>query len=436
MRFRLSLSRMIIVFGLGAVSLMAISCKRDEAPSTSTRPTPPDPPKPAAHAITLGLVAHPGALPLVLAEVQGAFEKHLVDAHFRFFESTEAVARELASGGVDAGMLSPGEALKPRETGAFTLLQVLSRNAGSLTVSRPLWNAIQPHLLRKAGGEPVHPIHANTLALVAQRVTRERAPIAFQIDAPLATDAFLLRYWLKAAGITSGDESLFHPSIRFARIQLLTENDAPSSPHRGHAGSPWDKPDGQVTLIDSEAIVRDVPDTVLAVRAAWLATHRESAIGTVAGALKAAQWLEESADHRTEALETFLETAADALSAEQRQHIQTVGLESGSSATFSKNASAAPDRTSALWIVAQMVQWGHLPATMTDSDLGRMVDETLDREVFVEATKRAASYPAGLRSRLEEERPIEAVLDGRHFRPATPTAFIQRPRPAADSNFD
>lgn len=193
---------------------------------------------------------------------------------------------------------------------------------------------------------------------------------------------------------------------------------------RGHAGSHWDQPDDQTTLISDEEIVRDLPAAYFAARPDWAEAHRETLTRTLAAILDAGLWLDSSMEHRREAQTAILETFSGHLSPEARARMEARGIANVGGITFGENGSSAPDHATALWILSQMARWGYLPAGLTDDDFRAIADTTLRPDLFHEALERS-ELASGSPIRPRRDATIEHVIDGNHFHPKQPTRYLR-----------
>ncbi len=382
--------------------------------------------------ITLGVVPDLGAAPIIMAIERGLFEKHGVSPSIRILETTDEVRRQLVAGELDAGMLYPGEALLPREKVDLTISSILVRNAGAVSVPPSLWTSMQPYLLREAGGEAVHPIHADTLRQLAQESDRAEIPIHFQIEAPLDTNTLTLGYWLGAGGIFPDIGPLPPPSPspgeppfdKHNRVVLSKQ--PPPGITKGLSSSLWHRPADHIVLVSNEAIVKDLPSSVLASLATWNQANRETLVSCVAALIEAGQWLDASMENRRTAATELAQVLGGPVGAPSTPPANPLNfdLTSANSVTFADNGSATPDRPSSLWILSQMARWGHLPPTTTDEAFESLVDQTLEQDLFVDAVKKTEAFLPGIRLRLDRDAIIDQVIDGNRLLPQQTAAYV------------
>ncbi|MFT4637843.1 MAG: nitrate/nitrite transport system substrate-binding protein [Verrucomicrobiales bacterium] len=381
--------------------------------------------------VRIGIVKDAGAAPIVMAQSQGLFEKHGLTVTLTPLESTEAVRRELARGNLEIGMLHPGDALVPNKGSDFIVPLVLSRNDGAISVSMELWEAMQAELLRDAKGQALLPLRAEALGLATQRASQQGAPMQFKIESAHAASTYALCYWLAAAGITPAmtmDIAASHQFVDGARV--LVSPKVPTDPFHGHAGSFVDQPSGQMTLINAGDIVRDLPSSLLAARADWTTANEETLLRAVTAVIEAGEWLDASMDNRRQASDEIAQTLGTNSATLQAILTGSVPLAGNPSVpsdqvSFARNASAAPDRVRALWILSQMARWGQLPGNMSDGEFQQIAEKIFRPELFVEAVKRSGVSMPSLRMRLDEDAILEHLIDGNRFKPGQPKAYLE-----------
>ena len=418
---------LVLLFCAPVWALLTSGCDPRQKEGAPPKIEIPAEPVQVLQSIRIGVVRDIGAAPIVVAHTRGLFEKHGLSASLRVLDSTGEVLRLLAAGELEAGMVHPAEALLPRETDDYTISIVLARNAGAISVSPSLWERMQGHLPRLAGGEAVHPIHADALRLLAQEADLEQKPIRFQTPSPLSTDTLTLGYWLAAGGIRPEDAARGgtpapHPYLRHARV-LLSEQPDPDGAD-GRTGSLWRRPKDDIVVVSSEAVVNHLPSFVLSSLAEWNEANRETLVSCVAALLEAGQWLDESMENRGAAVAELVSSLGEGNPEPSGGSPLNIDLTSGTGVSFTDNGSATPDWPSSLWILSQLVRWGHLPSTTTNDAYESLVAQTLVQDIFIDAVEKTGAYLPGLRLRLDRDTTIEQVIDGNRLLPGETAAYV------------
>ena len=77
-------------------------------------------------------------------------------------------------------------------------------NGNAITVSNDVWAKMKPNIPKMADGRPVHPIKADSLKPVIEKLNDEGKPFKMGMVFPVSTHNYELRYWLAAGGIHPG----------------------------------------------------------------------------------------------------------------------------------------------------------------------------------------------------------------------------------------
>ena len=260
-------------------------------------------------------------------------------------------------------------------------------------------------------------MHGDALLPVVQSMREDAPRMTFVVDSDHASSTYAICYWLGAAGITPvwGDSpaSPAHAHLERARVEVTTVPVSLGSFH-GRAGCRDGNSSG-VPLIRDYDVVRDLPTAVLAASRSWAGENRATLVSTLAALVEASNWLDASMESRREASGEF-EAMFPGVSS-------NVLMDSSASAIiFGRNASAAPNRSHALWLLTQMIRWGHLPSSLGDAELVEMAESAFRADVFREAVVASGSELSGMEARLEDD-VLTYLIDGNHFRSQKPSAY-------------
>jgi two-component system, oxyanion-binding sensor len=301
---------------------------------------------------------------------------------------------------------------------------VLGRGGNAITMAGPVFDE-----MCAAAGAPLSAEPKTTGAALAEVVRRRRAPLTLGMVFPFSTHNYDLRYWLAAAGI--------HPDqdVRLVAIPppLMVE-----SLRAGHidgfcVGEPWNSLAvadgiGRIVTTKSQLSPHGV-EKVLAVPPT-LAEDGDT-LGALLRALAAgAEW----ADAREN-----VPQLAQLLAVPQYLDVPATLIEDGLTGRlalgdggrlddpdflyFARYGGTAPREDEALWLYAQMVRWGQLPA----SDASREAAMRVFRPDLYRAhlgPRAAAPLPQPFDGHTFDPTDVDAYLEGLSVR----TPYVAAPR--------
>ncbi|MHB2169292.1 CmpA/NrtA family ABC transporter substrate-binding protein [Alsobacter sp. R-9] len=200
---------------------------------------------------------------------------HLDAAHLL---APAAIASSLGAGHVRVPLVAPA---------------ALCLDGNAITVSSRLYAEIMDHL----DGPPTPRATAQALAaVVARRAAGGEAPLTLAHVFPFSTHHYQLRHWLALGGIRPDDD---------VRLVVLPPPYMAGGLESGHidgfcVGAPWSslavRSAGAVLLHAGPEVTPDVPEKVLAFRAAWDAEHPDLVERLVRAIHDAARWCAVSAN--------------------------------------------------------------------------------------------------------------------------------------------
>ena len=251
---------------------------------------------------------------------------------------------------------------------------VLSRGGNAITLAASLFEA-----MCALAGEKL-PADAQATGAALARVVRKRGgPLTLGMVFPFSTHNFDLRLWLAAAGI--------HPD-RDVRLVAIPPPLMVESLRAGHVdgfcvGEPWNSVAvaqslGRIVATKSQLLPRSV-EKVLAVPPAL--TNDAATLRPLLRALSAAAaW----ADDRANAAElshllatpTYLGVPAELIEDALLGGLALGGgrrLDDPDFLFFHRHSANVPDTGEALWLYAQMVRWGQMPASAASREIAARV---------------------------------------------------------------
>lgn len=334
--------------------------------------------------INLGYVPLLDAAPLLLAQELGYFSDAGLDVRLSREVSWANIRDKLCAGALHGAqllapmMISVNLGLN-RVHAALTAGFVLNQNGNTITVSCALRDQ-----LRELNAEALASAHISVLTLkqlIRQRKTRGEAPFTFAVVYPYSCHNYLLRYWLGAGGINP-DHDLNLVVIPPAQMVVQL---AAGRIDGFCVGEPWNQiavaqGHGRL-LLSTWDIWHNAPEKVLAVHRDWADANPSVHLALIRALLRSCQWLEESAN-RDEALALMTQPQYLGFTPE----ILQAGLKNGHHRFFRDSANY-PWHAHGLWILSQMMRWGHVAPGV---DANALIASTFRPDIFRQASLEAA----------------------------------------------
>jgi ABC-type nitrate/sulfonate/bicarbonate transport system substrate-binding protein len=367
--------------------------------------------------LTAGFVPLVDCAVLVVAQELGLAKQHGIELDLVKEPSWASLRDHLNLGYVDcAHALAPMPIASALGVGHVrvecSVPFVLGRGGNAITVARRVFDE-----MCAAAGTSLVPEPRSTGAALAEIVRRRPRPLTLGMVFPFSTHNFDLRYWLAAAGI--------HPDqdVRLVAIPppLMVE-----SLRAGHidgfcVGEPWNSLAvahglGRIVATKSQLLPHGV-EKVLAVPPA-LATDSDTLGALLRALAAAAAWADDRGNAgelaRLLAAPRYLDVPAaliqDGLTG--RLALGDGGrLDDPDFMYFERYGGTAPREDEALWLYAQMVRWGQLPAS--DASI------KVATRVFRPDLYRAHLEPPA-------SSPLPQPFDGRIFDPSDVDAYLAR----------
>jgi len=370
-----------------------------------------------AKRIVAGFVPLVDSAVLVVARELGFAKEHGIELELKKEPSWASLRDHLNLGYLDcAHALAPLPIASAIGAGqvrvACAVPFVLGRGGNAITLAAQLFDEMCWAAGEKLAAEP-----SATGAALARVVRKRREPLTLGMVFPFSTHNFDLRLWLAAAGI--------HPDqdVRLVAIPppLMVE-----SLRAGHVdgfcvGEPWNSVAvaqnlGRIVATKSQLLPRSV-EKVLAVPPAIAddATTLGPLLRALAGA---AAW----ADERANAAElahllaqpTYLGVPAELIEDALLGGLAIGGgqrLDDPDFLFFHRHAANAPQVGEALWLYAQMVRWGQVPARAASQETAARIFRPDLFEILV-----------GEASTIAVPQPFDDV----HFDPADVDAYLKQ----------
>ncbi|MEL6318239.1 MAG: CmpA/NrtA family ABC transporter substrate-binding protein, partial [Pseudomonadota bacterium] len=381
--------------------------------------------------------------PLAAAERKGFFDAAGVAVELVPYRSWSKLARDLASGRLDAAQMLATQPLAAKaealglEPADLVAPLVMSVNGDAVTVSKPIWEEMARFAKRDDEGRAVYPFSAGQLLEVFRAYRKRGAPMIFGVDHPHSSQNYMLRYWLASAGGHPGfyavdapygflkadiDLAAFPPSyMPVALVARFLDGFA--------IAEPWGRQalieGAGVPVVTGAQILPPMANKVLAMRARFVDDEPETVNALLKAVLRGALWIEaERAAGRAAELAALLGDAryvgadpavlepplAGAFEFERGRPEEAADF-----TAFAADFASYPFYSDAIWYLTQMRRWGQISEPKPDSWYLATA-----REVFrVDVYRRAALEL--VREGHAAEADFPWATDG--FRPPT-SAFI------------
>ncbi|WP_416397937.1 CmpA/NrtA family ABC transporter substrate-binding protein [Allohahella sp. A8] len=283
-------------------------------------------------------------------------------------------------------------------------------NGNAITVSNDVWAQMKPKLPMDADGKPEHPIKADALKPVVDKMKNEGKPFKMGMVFPVSTHNYELRYWLAAGGIHPGYYAP-HKGDTSGQLQaeaLLSVTPPPQMPATLEAGTingycvgePWNqqavfKGIGVPVITDYE-IWKNNPEKVFGMTEAFIEKYPNTAVRVTRALIRAAMWLDENNNaNRAKAVKILSQpqyVGAD-YDVIANSMIGTFEYEKGDKRqvpdfnVFFRYNATYPYYSDAIWYLTQMRRWGQIAEDKPDDwykDLAKKVYRT---DIYTKAAK-------------------------------------------------
>ncbi|RKR06607.1 nitrate/nitrite transport system substrate-binding protein [Kushneria sinocarnis] len=317
--------------------------------------------------LTLGMLPLADAAPLVAALHAGFFAGEGLEVTLSIEPSWANIRDRIQLGVLDAAQMLPlmplaaSLGLDGQLTPMLSAL-TLNRNGNAVTVSRPLFAAMQH---QHPGLQPDDPASAGALAeVIAERRASGQALLRFATVYPFSSHRYQLRYWLGSAGIDPD---------RDLELRVMPPPQMAAQLEAGWldgycVGEPWNamarrQHQGEVA-ISGHRIWEGAPEKVLGVTRAWHDAHPGTHQALLRALIRTGAWLDDDTEHRRQAARWmidggYLDAAPEDV--ERSLELRDDGI------IFSRSVTPWPWRSQTLWYAAQMARWGHLPESESDA---------------------------------------------------------------------
>ncbi len=296
-------------------------------------------------------------------------------------------------------------------------------NGNAITVSNAIWAEMKKNVPHK-DGKPVHPIKADSLKPVVEKMRADGKPFKMGMVFPVSTHNYELRYWLAAGNIHPGFYAP-HKGDTSGTINaeaLLSVTPPPQMPSTLEAGTiygycvgePWNqqavfKGIGVPVVTDYE-IWKNNPEKVFGMSKEFTEKYPNTTARIVKALLRAAKWLDDKNNanrpaaveilSRSEYVGADYEVIANSMTG-------TFEYEKGDKRSvpdfnvFFRYFATYPYYSDAVWYLTQMRRWGQIAEPKSDQwyfDIAKSVYRpdiyiTAARELIAEGVMTKDDFP-------------------------------------------
>ncbi|HEY1015048.1 MAG TPA: CmpA/NrtA family ABC transporter substrate-binding protein [Herpetosiphonaceae bacterium] len=367
--------------------------------------------------IRIGFIPLTDCASVVMADKLGLYAKHGLKVEVVKEASWANVRDKLLTGDLDAahclfGMpFSVHAGIGGRAGSELKIAMVLNSNGQGLTLRSELADAL-------GYGEPAR-LKAAVDALKASKTP------TFAATFPGGTHDIWLRYWLAAGGVGQDEVKLITiPPPQMVANMRVGEMDGFC------VGEPWNgvavKEGIGATVLASQDLWDGHPEKALVANPQFAERRRADLKKLMLAIIEASQWLDDL-DHRAEAAAVlsgpaYVNAPAEALAGrllgqyELGAGLGSRSFDAGRAMLFHRGGQVnAPQRSHAIWFMAQYVRFGLLAAA---PDYAAVAERLILRDLYAEvAGELGLAVP-------DDMQPFAVTLDQRQFDPRNPAVAL------------
>ncbi len=324
-------------------------------------------------------------------------------------------------------------------------------NGNGITVSNEIWEMMKPHIDMK-GGNPVHPIKADALKPVIEKLKEDGKTFNMGMVFPVSSHNYELRYWLASGGIHPGFYSNNDASGQLQADAFLSVTPPPQMPatmdagtiHGYCVGEPWNqaavfKGVGVPVVTDYE-IWKNNPEKVFGLTKEFVDANPNTTIAFTKALIRAAKWLDENDNaNRIEAVEILSRSEYVGADPEviAASMTGTFEYEKGDVRdvpdfnVFYRYYATYPYYSDAIWYLTQMRRWGQITENKSDTWYEDVAKSVYLPEVYMQAAKILveeghvveADFPWGTDG---YKAPTSEFIDGKTYDGRKPNDYLNK----------
>jgi nitrate/nitrite transport system substrate-binding protein len=369
--------------------------------------------------LKLGFIKLTDCAPLVVAKELNFFEDEGLYVTLEAQANWKVLLDRVIGGELDGAHMLAGQPLAAT-IGFGTRAHVVTAfsmdlNGNGITVSKAVWDEMKskspalqkPLAMARSGeaGQPAHPVKADLLKPVVQRMRAAGTPMRLGMVFPVSTHNYELRYWLAAGGIRPG---YYTPTDTTGTVDadvLISVTPPPQMPAtlaqgtiQGYCvGEPWNQQAvlrgiGVAVITDHE-IWKNNPEKVFGVTADWAAKHPNTHVAVVKALIRAGKWLDAGIANRKKAC--ALLARPEYVGADEvviaNSMTGTFEYEKGDRRSlpdfnvFFRYFATYPYYSDAVWYLTQMRRWGQIAEPKPDAWYEKVARDVYMPDVYLKA---------------------------------------------------
>jgi nitrate/nitrite transport system substrate-binding protein len=347
--------------------------------------------------LKIGFIALTDCAPLVIAQEKGFFKAEGLDVHVvKEGGGWPGIQQKVINGEYDFSHALAGmpiaATLGINGNANLQALLSLDFNGNAITYGNDIIKKMQNHGLDKTA----RPVSAESLKKYIDakksKEGSEYAPLNFGMVHPVSTHNYELRYWMAASGIKPDEDTTIKP---------FPPPTMPSNLIAGNiegycVGEPWNsrivlKGKGSA-LVTNYDIWNNNPEKVLQARADFIKKNPETTKAVMRAVIKAQMWLDESWEHREEAIKylakkNYVKAPKNVLRKSMSgTFLYNKGVDSANPMfnVFANYYASYPFYSHGMWFITQMYRWGQLdkPVNMKET-----IEKVYRPDLFSEVAK-------------------------------------------------
>lgn len=362
--------------------------------------------------LKLGFIKLTDMAPLAIAKEKGFFEDEGLFVTLEPQANWKVLLDRVISGELDGAHMLAGQPIGAT-IGYGTQAHVVTAfsmdlNGNGITVSNEVWEMMKPHLSKGPDGKIAHPVKADALKAVVDKLKAQGRPFNMGMVFPVSTHNYELRYWLAAGGINPGYYAPENVSGQIGADALLSVTPPPQMPATLEAGTisgysvgePWNqaavfKGIGVPVITDYE-IWKNNPEKVFGVTNSWAEKNPNTHLALVKALIRAGKWLDENNNaNRDEAVKILAKpeyVGADA-KVIANSMTGTFEYEKGDKRpvpdfnVFYRYFATYPFYSDAVWYLTQMRRWGQIAEAKPDAWYADMAKRIYKPETYLKAAR-------------------------------------------------
>ncbi|MEM7547864.1 MAG: CmpA/NrtA family ABC transporter substrate-binding protein [Pseudomonadota bacterium] len=324
-------------------------------------------------------------------------------------------------------------------------------NGNAITVSNEVWAEMKQNITHDADGKPIHPISAEALKPVVERMRDEGEAFKMGMVFPVSTHNYELRYWLAAGGLKPGYYSPEDVTGQIDADVLLSVTPPPQMPatmeagtiHGYCVGEPWNqqavfKGIG-VPVITDYQIWKNNPEKVFGITKEFADKYPNTTIALTKALIRAAIWLDESDNaNRPEAVEIL--SRSEYVGADYdviaNSMTGTFEFEKGDKReipdfnVFFRYFATYPYQSDAVWYLSQMRRWGQIDEAKSDEWYAEMAAKVYRPDLYLQAARHLVDEGLANEADFPWEtdgyrEPTAEFIDGVEFDGRKPNDYLQ-----------